>query len=81
MTQEVTSWTSTPRLEFGSVSVYVDFVAKKSESGMGFTASTLVLFYPYKINNVPYSFIHVSLTQYTHQFKATLNNARNTQVN
>ena len=29
MAQEITSWTLTPSLGFGSISVYVDFVANK----------------------------------------------------
>jgi hypothetical protein len=80
MAQEITSWTLNPEARVRFHIGLCGFGSEQSESGMGFTASILVLSYPYKINNAAYSFIHVSSTQYTHQFTATLNNTRNTQV-
>jgi len=47
---------------------------------MVFATSILVLSYPYQINNAAYSFVQVSSTHCIHQFTATLNNTRNTQV-
>jgi len=80
MAQEITSWTLNPEARVRFHIGLRGFRSELSESGMGFTPNILVLSYPCQINNVAYSFIHVSSTQYTQQFTATLNNTRNTQV-
>jgi hypothetical protein len=64
MAQEITSWTlnleARVRLHIG----LRGFRSEQSESGMGFTASILVLSYPYQINNAAYSFMYHRLNTF-----------------
>jgi hypothetical protein len=76
MAQEITSWTINPEARVRFHVCLRGFRSEQSESGMGFTASILVLSYPYQINSAAYSFIRVSSAQYTYQFRATLNNTK-----
>lgn len=80
MARVITSFTLNPEARALFRICLRGFRSEQNESGIYFTASIPVVPYQYQLNNAACSLSRVSSTKYIHQFTATLNNKRNTQV-